>query len=611
MKIGTKIILLVVCGIFVSGVSISLLSVWQIKKTAEFNIKTIESLGRANIDKIREQSEKDIAKFKEEVIKNKKGYLKSQMQIAIASLKKVLQDAKESFGSDQNFTDEVKKAIQLELQEKIAKFIGSLRYGPENKDYFWINDMRPVMIIDPYKPQLNGKDLSNIKDPNGKRLFVEFVRVCKEKGEGFVDYMWPKYGSKRPVPKLSFVKLFKDWNWIIGTGIYLDDIENIISKKRANMDKEMKILAQDIENQISDIKADTKKRIRDTLVKISLITILIIMLSLLPTVFITKKSITNPINNIIKELREGSEHVSSAATQINSSSQMLAEGASEQAASIEETSSSLEEMASMTKQNADNATEADNLMKEVNQVVEDANRSMGELKGSMTEISKSSEKTSKIIKTIDEIAFQTNLLALNAAVEAARAGEAGAGFAVVADEVRNLAMRAADAARNTAELIEGTVKRIKEGTDLVARTDEAFGRVSESALKVGELVSEISAASREQAQGIEQINRAVSEMDKVVQQTASSAEQSASAAQELNAQAEELKKIVNELVNLTGVQDQNQELKIKEVEKIEIEPNIIKKEKSPETKHIISLKDHDKEIRPEKVIPLDDDFQDF
>jgi methyl-accepting chemotaxis protein len=170
----------------------------------------------------------------------------------------------------------------------------------------------------------------------------------------------------------------------------------------------------------------------------------------------------------------------------------------------------------------------------------------------MQAITQASEETQKIIKTIDEIAFQTNLLALNAAVEAARAGQAGAGFAVVADEVRNLAMRAADAARNTAGLIDGTVQKIRDGSELVIRTNEAFKRVSDGTGKAAQLVGEIAAASSEQAQGITQISTAVSEMDKVTQQNAANAEESASSAEEMSAQAAQMREVLGELIAVVG-----------------------------------------------------------
>ncbi|MFH0728806.1 MAG: methyl-accepting chemotaxis protein [Pseudomonadota bacterium] len=326
-----------------------------------------------------------------------------------------------------------------------------------------------------------------------------------------------------------------------------------LGKKRSETGKAVSVSAEN--TAVSGIDETLKsaanvERILNNSNKIILIGGIIGFLISLALIFIITRGITRPIGRIIEGLYDGANQVASAAGEVSASSQSLAEGTSEQAASIEETSSSLEEMSSMTKQNAENAQQADALMKAANQVVNQANLSMGDLTASMKSISRASEETSKIIKTIDEIAFQTNLLALNAAVEAARAGEAGAGFAVVADEVRNLAMRAATAAKDTATLIEDTVKEVKSGSGLVTKTSEALGAVAESALKVGELVGEIAAASHEQSEGIEQVNKAVAQMDKIIQQNAANAEESASASEELSAQAEQMKGYVEEMVVL-------------------------------------------------------------
>ena len=280
-----------------------------------------------------------------------------------------------------------------------------------------------------------------------------------------------------------------------------------------------------------------------------------LVVGVLLAVFISR-SITRPIHGVITGLSEGAQQVASASGQVANSSQSLAEGAAEQAAALEQTSSSLEEMASMTRVNADNADQADNLAKGASQVVGKANQAMGELTSSIQEMAQASEQTGKIIKTIDEIAFQTNLLALNAAVEAARAGEAGAGFAVVAEEVRNLAMRAADAAKNTAVLIETTIAKTKLGTELVGRSNQAFGEVASNTAKVGSLVAEIAAASSEQAQGIDQVSRAALDMDKVTQLNAANAEQSAAASEELTSQAMVMQDFVADLVTLVGGADQ-------------------------------------------------------
>jgi methyl-accepting chemotaxis protein len=263
--------------------------------------------------------------------------------------------------------------------------------------------------------------------------------------------------------------------------------------------------------------------------------------------------ITKPINNVIERLSNSTDQVTSVSGQVTAASQSLAEGASRQAAAVEETSSSLEEMSSMTKQNAENAQQASLLMSNDTRLSHRVITDKMTLMQNVIQASVSaSEETSKIIKTIDEIAFQTNLLALNAAVEAARAGEIGAGFAVVADEVRNLAMRSAEAAKNTETLIADSTVKIRQASTLFEEISGELSNNRHIAKKVTEIVGEIASASQEQAQGIKQINKAVAEMDTVVQQNATNAEESASAAEEMNSQANHLKDVVGDLTSLVG-----------------------------------------------------------
>jgi methyl-accepting chemotaxis protein len=339
--------------------------------------------------------------------------------------------------------------------------------------------------------------------------------------------------------------------------------------------------------------------------------IMVVAIIVLPFLFI--RSMIARLGKIFQSLQFNANQVADASGQISAANHILAEGASEQAASIEETSSSLEEMSAMTSQNADNASQADQSMQTASNEVVQANDSMQQLTQSMSAISKASEDTSKIIKTIDEIAFQTNLLALNAAVEAARAGEAGAGFAVVADEVRNLAMRAADAAKSTAELIDETVMKIANGSKLVETTHDVFSKVSESTQKVKEIVGEIAAASNEQAQGIGQISMAVNEMDKVVQQNAASTEESASAAGEMDTQAEQMKDSVYELMKLIGVRyiDDAMDYHVeKNDDQLKPQPDSVSGE---DTRRTRSTNKVTEKATPDQLIPLEDEdaFEDF
>lgn len=264
------------------------------------------------------------------------------------------------------------------------------------------------------------------------------------------------------------------------------------------------------------------------------------------------RSLVSELRRVTNDMSETADQVTSAASQVAASSQVLAQGASEQAASIEETSASSEELTSMTRKNTEHTQSAASLMSTVDQRIAEANRTLDQMVISMREINESSDKISRIIKVIDEIAFQTNILALNAAVEAARAGEAGMGFAVVADEVRNLAQRSAQAAKDTAELIEESISRSAEGKRKLEEVTSAIGGITQGAAEVKTLIDEVSVGSQEQARGIEQIGRAVAQMEQVTQNSAATAEESASASEELNAMAEAMRRTVTQLEGLVG-----------------------------------------------------------
>ena len=303
------------------------------------------------------------------------------------------------------------------------------------------------------------------------------------------------------------------------------------------------------------------------------------------------------------------EQITAASNEISSGSQVLAEATSEQASSLEEISSSLEEINSLTGSNADNAKSGLRLADLAVQAVDEGNEAMEKMNKAMEAILKSSQETGKILKTIDEIAFQTNLLALNAAVEAAHAGDAGKGFAVVAEEVKNLALRSAEAAKNTNVLIDEATKNSEMGSRIVDQVTKSFMGMKDQFNKVKSIVNEISASSDEQAHGVNQISTGVGEMNRVTQQNAANAEESAAAAEQLNSQAAELKGMVD---NFTLAK------KYGGIQKYQSQPNksLVMTQERRKTPAQISYPKQMKalEIKPDKVLPMDsfdDDFDDF
>ena len=495
--------------------------------------------------------------------------------------------------------------------EKIKTDVGKMRYD-SGVGYFWINDMGqpfPKMIMHPTVPDLDGKVLDapkfNCALGVKKNLFQAFVDVCREKGEGYVDYLWPKPtkdGLTKEQPKLSYVRLYKPLNWVIGTGVYIDTIEAEVAQRKSVVQDQVRGLIIKlavalfavtlistflIYLALSKIALNPLKKVLeittciqegDCTLRLALegsdeiarlaqsmdimsdgleekarlasciaggdLTQSVIPASDSDALGMALKQMVENLSRMVNEIQSGTNHIALGSRELSTASESLSQGATQQAAAIEEITSSMNELAARTKSNAENADEAKKLSVSAKDAAEAGNSQMEKMIQAMNDINKSSQAISRIIKVIDDIAFQTNLLALNAAVEAARAGKHGKGFAVVAEEVRGLAARSAKAAGETADLIKNGLKNAEYGGQIVDKTASSFVQIVERTQKVMTLLAEIATASNEQAQGISQINMGLEQVEQVTQQNTANAQQTASSALELSGQSDQLKRLI-------------------------------------------------------------------
>ena len=434
-----------------------------------------------------------------------------------------------------------------QAQAQALAAIKGLRYN--KNDYFWVQQ-QTQMLMHPIQPKLNGQNMSASKDPDGKLFFQEMASVVQRHGEGFVSYQWPKPGSDTPQPKVSFVKGIPSWNWIIGSGVYVDSVDATIAKRAsifaagviglmAAMLLLVWLIARSILRQLGGepgYATEITKRIAAG----DLSTPIQISYPGQENLLAGLQSMRDQLATLVLQVRNGAESLASASTQIAQGNMDLSSRTENQASALEQTSASMEELGSTVRQNSDNARQANQLAQSASAVAVQGGQAVSHVVDTMKGIQESSRRIGDIIGVIDGIAFQTNILALNAAVEAARAGEQGRGFAVVAAEVRSLAVRSAEAAKEIKGLITASVERVEQGTQQVDQAGATIDEVVNSIRRVTDIVGEISAASAEQSSGVNQIGEAVGQMDRATQQNGALVEEMAAAAASLQEQAQEL-----------------------------------------------------------------------
>lgn len=489
---------------------------------------------------------------------------------------------------------------QADAQAAALAALRDMRYG--GSEYFWVNDMHPRMLMHPIKPALDGQDITDNVDANGTFMFQEMLKVVREKGEGFVHYNWDKPSGEKAVPKISYVKGFAPWGWVIGSGVYTDTIAGIVlhsavrlgglslliigllllatrALSRSIVDpiepmvERMRSLADgdthsaipghgrldevgemahalDVfrQNAIArhaaqEEQAEVVSRIGQHLGAVANGD-LTGRLNDLPESYARLQADFNAalvaLSDAVREVSLTSHSITTGSDGIRQASQDLAVRTERQAATLEETSAALTAITETIVTTADGTRQANEVVNEARGDVEESGKVVGDAIDAMNDIERASREIGAIIGVIDGIAFQTNLLALNAGVEAARAGEAGRGFAVVASEVRALAQRSADAAHDIKARIKGSSRQVERGVTLVKESGALLDRITGRIGAISGLMQDIASVSQSQSHDLAQISAAVGDMDGMTQQNAAMAEEALAAAHSLATQAHSL-----------------------------------------------------------------------
>jgi methyl-accepting chemotaxis protein len=429
-----------------------------------------------------------------------------------------------------------------QAQQTARQSVAALRY--DGKEYFWINDMQPRMVMHPIKPELDGQDVGAMKDPNGLALFKAFTDKVRHDQQGFVNYMWPKPGSDHPVDKVSYVMGFEPWGWVIGSGVYVDDVHAAAMQRWAvngALTVVVLLLAGYLMHSFYLVMSGGLKETQRHLIAMTDGD-----LTTTPSpwgrdeaagLMLTLRAMQDSLRSIVSDVRHASNEIVEASRDIAEGAQDLSARTEQTASNLQETAASLEQISGIVQNSADNAVKAAEVATQNSQAANEAGQVMRQAVDVINEIGAASVKIGDITATIDGIAFQTNLLALNAAVEAARAGDAGRGFAVVAEEVRTLARRSTEAARQIKTLITDNVEKSQTGVLAVREAGVAIDGVLSNASTIGTLIDQIATGSREQALGMRQVGEAAQELDHSTQQNAAMVEQTAAASSTLRERA--------------------------------------------------------------------------